>query len=600
MKRLLPIALAALAVASIAKTPDKWDAEANQRKAQYIFLESHNAYGRENYESYFALTQRAFELDSTDLDIASAWSVLQMAQGSDSATIEQAYARIRDRYITDPSNFEGGAIFAHIAKQMKRYDDYERTWEKLDSVYPAMTQPAQELAQAYLISSLRGDSAKYAKALAIYDRLEAGMGKNVGLSSQKIRAYIAHRDTAAMIREITELVQNAPKDSYVALFAGNNYEFLGDTENALKYYDLACELDSANGAAYMAKSNIYSQMGDSIGFDREVFKALRSQNLEVETKLDILKEYVSRLYTDSTQEERIRRTFDELEQMHSGEPEIHTLYSSYLYEISDYPGAAEQMNYATALDPSKEQYWAMEVQMLALASDTIAWIDKARQARNRFPESLYFPSMIATGENALGRVDLAIAAIDSIDTEKVKQPLALSDVIALKGDLYATSGDTLKALEAYEKALEFNPDNHMALNNAAYFMAVNGIDLDKAERYSSKAVRNSENNATYLDTYAWVLFMKKDYTLAKHYIDMVLNLYGVGPASENGDSASVPTTDVQGREIGPEIYEHAGDIYFMCQEPQKALEYWKKALALAPDDELLARKVKHRTYFFSR
>lgn len=608
MKRLLPIALAVMALAAFARSAESWDDQADKRKAEYIFLESQNAFGRDEYDAYMALSKRAFELDSADLDIGASWAAIEMAQTNDSATFARAYARLKARYVTDPSNFEAGAIFASVARKSNHYDDYVRTWEMLDSAYPSMTQPAQELAEAYLIASLLGDTAKYAMALDIYDRLEGGMGKTIMLTSFKNRAYLLHGDTAMAIKAINELVEHAPKDSYVAMYAGDTYAFLKDTDSALRYYDLACRLDSANGAAYMQKANLYSQLGDSLAFDREVFKALRSQNLEVEPKLDILKEYVSRLYTDSTQEQRIRRTFEDLEQMHSGEPEIHTLYSSYLYEIDDYAGAAEQMNYATALDPSNEKYWAMEVQSLAMAADTLALIDKSRQAMKRFPASLYFPTMAATGENFLGHTARAIDIIDSIDTSQGQQPFALSEIVAFKGDLYTLMGDTATALATYEKALELNPDNYMALNNAAYFMAENGIDLDKAERYSSKAVRNNDNNATFLDTYAWVLFKKKDYTLAKQYIDMTLNLYGVGPAAESADSttaaaaaaAAAAFSNVSDKEIGPEIYEHAGDIYFMCQEPQKALEYWEKAAALDPDNKTLARKVKHRTYFFSK
>lgn len=55
------------------------------------------------------------------------------------------------------------------------------------------------------------------------------------------------------------------------------------------------------------------------------------------------------------------------------------------------------------------------------------------------------------------------------------------------------------------------------------------------------------------------------------------------------------------RHPGPadtEILSHAGDIYFMCGEPQKAVEYWKAALLTAPDDELLRRKVENKAYYY--
>lgn len=36
----------------------------------------------------------------------------------------------------------------------------------------------------------------------------------------------------------------------------------------------------------------------------------------------------------------------------------------------------------------------------------------------------------------------------------------------------------------------------------------------------------------------------------------------------------------------------------MDGEPDEAVELWKEALELAPDNKLLEKKVKHKTYFF--
>ncbi|MDE7375980.1 MAG: tetratricopeptide repeat protein, partial [Muribaculaceae bacterium] len=52
-------------------------------------------------------------------------------------------------------------------------------------------------------------------------------------------------------------------------------------------------------------------------------------------------------------------------------------------------------------------------------------------------------------------------------------------------------------------------------------------------------------------------------------------------------------------EPSADVLEHAGDIYFMDGAPDKALEFWKRALALDPDNDCLARKVKHKTYFYN-
>ena len=81
---------------------------------------------------------------------------------------------------------------------------------------------------------------------------------------------------------------------------------------------------------------------------------------------------------------------------------------------------------------------------------------------------------------------------------------------------------------------------------------------------SYRTVKAEPENATYLDTYAWILFEKGKYTEARIYIDQALK--------NGGDSSQV-------------IVEHGGDIYYMVGDRDKALEYWKKADAMGSTPE---------------
>ncbi|MDE5656428.1 MAG: tetratricopeptide repeat protein, partial [Muribaculaceae bacterium] len=47
-----------------------------------------------------------------------------------------------------------------------------------------------------------------------------------------------------------------------------------------------------------------------------------------------------------------------------------------------------------------------------------------------------------------------------------------------------------------------------------------------------------------------------------------------------------------------DVFDHAGDIYFMTGEPEQALNFWKRALELDPDNELIQKKVKYKAYFY--
>ena len=75
----------------------------------------------------------------------------------------------------------------------------------------------------------------------------------------------------------------------------------------------------------------------------------------------------------------------------------------------------------------------------------------------------------------------------------------------------------------YEKALSYNASNIPVLNNYSYFLAMEGQDLDKAERMSAQTVKAEPDNATYLDTYAWIFFKQGNYSLARIYLQNALD-----------------------------------------------------------------------------
>ena len=135
----------------------------------------------------------------------------------------------------------------------------------------------------------------------------------------------------------------------------------------------------------------------------------------------------------------------------------------------------------------------------------------------------------------------------------------------------------------------------MAMNNAAYYMSEKGVDLDNAELYASIATASDPENVTFLDTHAWVMFKKKEYKQAREIMDKALKISGIIEGDDN--TSNEEPVDEQNKPSA-EIYDHAGDIYFMSGDHAEAVEFWKEALKLDPENEAIKKKVTHRTYFF--
>ena len=80
------------------------------------------------------------------------------------------------------------------------------------------------------------------------------------------------------------------------------------------------------------------------------------------------------------------------------------------------------------------------------------------------------------------------------------------------GDIYYQIDQKEEMYKAYDEALKYNENNVFVLNNYSYFLTLDKTDLKKAERMAAQCIKLEPDNATYLDTYAWVFFMQGNYT----------------------------------------------------------------------------------------
>ena len=88
-------------------------------------------------------------------------------------------------------------------------------------------------------------------------------------------------------------------------------------------------------------------------------------------------------------------------------------------------------------------------------------------------------------------------------------------------------------------------------------------------------VKNYPDNATFLDTYAWVLYVKGKYKDAKKTMERAI---GTGKANATH-------------------FEHYGDILFKLGDIDAAVAQWEKARGLNANSETLNRKIANRKIY---
>ena len=551
----------------------KVTSEQDKRKAEYIFLQAQAYKVRDSLASYYDLIKYAYHLDSTNTAISYYYGYLQLLNDNSSRADKDWGLGLMQQHVeAHPEDYYEATFFTDACMSMGKQDVALKIIEKLAEINPTKTEVLIRLASAYVSNE------KFAEALQTYERIEEFEGKSIETTARKVMLCSQLGDTIGAIDQMRRLYNEAPSSVDYNLVMSELFGAYNMKDSALYYLDRAQMLEPDNGNVYFAKAQYYDEIGDTVNYDKEIYNALVSTDLDVDTKLDVLTQYTSMqlMRNDSTQ--RVNNLFKVLIAQHPHEPKVHELYSMYLSSMKDYRAAAEEIEYELDLDPTDTQAWQRLMVVNMWDENYPGAIKAAQKAIEYNPDNIDLYRYIAPAYFQMKEYDQAIATYDKALSlvNKDEDGELYSDILGGKGDIMVELGDTTAGFQLYDEALAIFPGNTSIMNNYAYFLALNNRDLDRAESMAAKAVYANPNNATFIDTYAWVYFKKKNYDMALLYIRSAIS---------NSDA---PSSD---------ILEHYGDILFMTGDEEGALKQWEEALKLDSENELLRKKVENKTYY---
>lgn len=543
--------------------------EDDRVKAEYIFLEAEKQRNMGRDDAFHHLLQYAHSLDPENSAIAYylGYSRLMKSNLSVSDSLFSSSLRMMRKHVdAHPEDKYEAMLYANGNMIANQVQEGLRVLKIQAERNPHNVEVQLSIADAYARLE------DYRNAIAAYDSVQQWQGQSVQLSARKVRAYQALNDTVGAIGEMRSLLATAPRNVDYNLAMGNMMLMFGERDSALTYYDKAQQYEPENGATYLAKAQFYNAIGDSVNYDQQTYQALVSKDLDVASKVEVLADYARHLLVAKDSSARTENLFKVLIEQHPNEPQIRMLFSDYLAAKDDMKGAAEQMDYAVNLDPTDAQAWNRLLVLNIISENYEAAIAAGDRAIELNPNNIELYGYIAPAYYNIKQYDKAIevykkalAAVDSTDTEH------RSMFLGGMGDAKFSMGDTIGAFALYDQAIEIDPNNVSILNNYAYFLTLCNRDLDKAERMSAKTVQAEPQNATFLDTYAWVFYKRKEYTMAQLYIEMAIK------------NERRPSSD---------IYDHYGDILLAVGNKQEALKQWEKALELDAGNKDLLEKVE--------
>lgn len=542
-----------------------------------FFLEAICERSKGNNDAAFDLLCRCIEIDSTKSE---AYYFLAQYYGALKQK-DRAIACIEKAAALEPANPTYQETLANAYINMHQYD---KAAEVLEALYDKHKDRDDVLG---ILVQLYEEQHEYELAIQTLARLETMEGKSERLSYAKSNFYTQLGDKKAAIAEMKNLADQYPNDqNYRGLYA-NTLFVNGQKKKALDIYHDILRLEPDNRNSMMALLAYERDEGNPEKADELTERVLLGKNTTSQDKIVIMRQEIGRSEQEGGDSTRILYLFHRMLEQPQMDADVAILCATYM-NLKKMPndtisGVLEQV---LKVAPDNAAARLQLVSYAWQAEDMPRIISLCQDARQYNPDEMAFYYYQGIAYYRQEQLDQALNAFQNgigVITQQ-SDPVIVSDFYAVMGDILHQKGLDKEAFAAYDSCLQWKDDNYGCLNNYAYYLSEKEVLLDKAEQMSYRAIKAEPKNATYLDTYAWILFKQERYAEAKIYIDQTLQC--------DSDTSAV-------------LLEHAGDIYYHNGDRDQALFYWQQALAKAsPKSELgaedrrqiLTRKIKLKKY----
>lgn len=561
------ILLAGLLCAGTSRAQVTVDSDAHERAVDYFYLQAVSLLEQDSIDACFEMLEHCRALAPESSAVLYDLSAFYLFLGKDSI----AHDMLEYIVAKEPENRK-------YSEALVNYYGKVNDKKSAIALYEKMLQGDGPKSDIYMsLYSLYSEEGEQEKAVAVLDKLEKVEGKNEVISIHRANLFLQMQDSTRALAAVRQMQRDFPHNIQYNSLLGDVYVLFGDTDNAEKVYRQAIASDSTDTYSMSSLSNLYLITDRDSLYCATVERLIKSEKVDTDQRISTLLDYVG--YKEKTDSAYSKLFLQELMELPYDTLEISEVYVQYLlYRKEPADTIIPVLNRIISMDPENRSAMLQLLVYAIESNDREGVITHCDNAILYIPDmlELYYYKGMAT--YLLGRKAEAAAILEQglerRNEESSTEIVATS--FSLLGEIYHELDNLDKCTEAYDSALLYNPSDIGVLNNYAYYLALEGKDLERALEMSAKTIQEEPDNAIYVDTYAWLLFSLERYEEAKAYADKLIKL--------NADMSAVE-------------YHHCGDIFAKCGDIDRAVEYWILAQKAGDDSKILKKKIKRRKYY---
>lgn len=470
----------------------------------------------------------------------------------------------------EPSNSYYALLLAELYHQQQQPLRAAEILDKLTQESSKNQSYTLDLASIYL------DANEFDKALVVLDRAEAFYGVREPFTVQKQRIYLRKDNLPKAIEEGEKLITAFPGNPAYVLGLVEILFNNGRLDQAITLVEGEIQKYSDQPELQMIAYTLKSEKRDASGALSHLILGMKSADLAGSAKAKAFEGILEEIKTQ--ERESILDTLEYL--MLGSHPEDASIFEVLGKRRMAEKKVAEGIAfYKKSLSLESNNQGLLEEVILNSFEVNTPYQEVenyTQMAVEEFPEVAAFWFYDGVVKSAQKKDSLSVISLEHalrLNEEKNQQ---LSQVAygTLANSQY-NLGEKEKAFANFEKALALDSKDDLVLNNYAYFLSLEKLELEKAKNMAERVVKRNPNNSTYLDTLAWILFQMKKYVEALAYMEKAIQL-------ENDPSGV--------------LMEHYGDILYHLNRVDEAITWWKKAQQHPEGSEKLAQKIKEGKY----
>ena len=535
-----------------------------KRKAELYHVEAEKYYILEDYSKSFVLYQQSLELDPSNATAYYRIAQIYMKRNENDKAVFNAQHAIK----LDETNKYFYLLLADIYTKQSNFTDAADTYEIMIQKCKKADEYLFELAALYIYQE------NYQTALQIYDRIENRFGINEQVIAQKQKLYLKQSNLEMAISEGQKLIDANPGEARYVIMLAEILISNNQSEKAIPYLEDLINNYPDNARALLMLADYYRKNGEVDKSNVYLNQAFGMNDLDIQPKIQVLAGFIQSLPNEDLEELSVDLGIKIIE-AHPNDPRSFEINGDLNMRLGNDMQALEAYKKALELGASNFGTWQNVLQMEIKLEMFSEAIDDGEQALELYPNQAGICWFLGTAYLADKNYELAVEVLErgkklSSSNEELK-----SFFNAQLGDAYNNIEEHNKSDASYEAALAYDPDNDHVLNNYSYFLSLRKDKLDLAKKMSSKLISKNPDNPTYLDTHAWVLYVRGEYKEAKIYIEKA----------------------VSGEDVSGTIIEHYGDILFKLGDVDSAVMQWQKAKGMDETSDLIDKKIADRKLY---